>query len=148
MSVFAWLLGDLVAAVNKLTAEVSRLRREVKRLAFVQRRPMVRFFLVDEVDGMALVYAVSAGAPVDKDVAVRELSVTVDGVKSPVATFAGDATDLGDLRVEKGAAVVATLVDVDDAGNRSQPAVVEFVAVDTIPPATPSGFAITLVRED
>jgi hypothetical protein len=40
-----------------------------------------------------------------------------------------------------------TLVDTDDAGNPSAPAVVEFVAMDTIPPAMPGSFGVTLVGE-
>jgi len=97
---------------------------------------------------MALIYSVSAGAPVDKDVTSRELSVTVNGNSTPTATFPGDATDLGNVSVEQGSSVVMTLVDIDDAGNRSQPASVEFVAADTIPPAQPGEFGVTLVREE
>lgn len=97
---------------------------------------------------MALIYSVSAGAPVDKDVASRELSVTINGNATPVATFPGTATDLGNISVDQGATVSMTLVDIDDAGNRSQPATVEFTAADTIPPAQPGSFGVTLVREE
>jgi hypothetical protein len=40
-----------------------------------------------------------------------------------------------------------SLVDVDDVGNTSPPATLEFVATDTIPPEVPGGFTVSLVRE-
>lgn len=98
---------------------------------------------------MALVYSVSAGAPVDADVTVRELLVTVNGEQlgEPVM-FNGSATSLGEVRVEQNSVVSLTLVDIDDAGNRSQPATIEFTATDTIPPAQPGSFGVTLAREE
>jgi hypothetical protein len=98
---------------------------------------------------MALVYTVSAAPVVDADVVARRLLVTVNGEKlsdEPVE-FAGDATSFGEVTVPQDSNVVLTLVDVDDAGNVSEPAVLEFVATDTIPPAKPGEFGVTLVRE-
>jgi hypothetical protein len=94
-----------------------------------------------------LTYVVSAGPVVDHDVVARELSAVVDGVAQPVAVFPGTATELGSVTVPQNASVVLVLVDIDDAGNRSAPATVEFVAVDTIPPAQPGSFGVTLVAE-
>ena len=109
--------------------------------------------MVEEVrsNNMAdvLTYRVSVGAPESADVVERQLvvavgdSATVDVFK----VFPGDATDLGEVSAPQGASVLLTLVDVDDAGNRSEPAVLEFVAEDTLPPAQPGSFGVTLVRE-
>ena len=62
-------------------------------------------------------------------------------------TTAGAATDLGSVDVPQDALVVLSLVDVDDAGNKSPPATVEFTAVDTLAPAQPGGFNVALVGE-
>lgn len=97
---------------------------------------------------MPLVYSVSAGAPVDADVVSREFAVVVNGGAPTTSTFIAATTSLGEIKVDQGATVTLTLVDVDDAGNRSQPATVEFVAQDTIPPAQPGSFGVTLVREE
>jgi hypothetical protein len=94
-----------------------------------------------------LTYRVSVNAPVDGDVVSRVLTVTVNGVESTVVTAAGDATDLGSVDVPQDSLVVLSLVDVDDAGNKSEPATVEFTAVDTLAPAQPGGFNVTLVSE-
>ncbi|NBT76099.1 MAG: hypothetical protein EBT15_09045 [Betaproteobacteria bacterium] len=97
-----------------------------------------------------LVYKVSVGPVVDADVVERQLVVAINGT-NPVdefKVFPADTTELGEISVPQGASVLLTLVDVDDAGNRSEPAVLEFVAEDTLPPAQPGAFGVTLVREE
>jgi hypothetical protein len=97
-----------------------------------------------------LTYRVSVGPVVDGDVVTRELSVYVNGSDNgprEVRQYEATATDLGDVLVEQGSSVVLTVVDVDDAGNRSEPAVLEFVATDTLPPAQPGALGVTLVSE-
>jgi len=96
-----------------------------------------------------LTYRVSVAPAVDADVTERLLSVYVGGADSPreVRRFTPETSDLGDIHVDQDTTVRLELVDVDDAGNRSEPAVLEFVAVDTIPPAQPGALGVTLVRE-
>jgi hypothetical protein len=97
---------------------------------------------------MALVYNVTAGSVVDADVVNRRLSVVVNGVDRGTNEYPADTTSFGELSFSDNDSVVLTLVDVDDAGNSSSPAVVEFVAADTLPPAQPGDFGVTLVREE
>lgn len=94
-----------------------------------------------------LTYAISAAPVVDGDVVSRELSVVVDGLERPVVSFPGTAVDLGTVDAPQDSEVVLRLVDVDDAGNRSEAAEVVFTAVDTLPPAVPGGLGVTLVGE-
>jgi hypothetical protein len=95
-----------------------------------------------------LVYNVTAGSVVDKDVAERRLSVTVNGEVRETKPFAPDTTSFGELAFADNDNVVLSLVDVDDAGNVSKPAVVEFVALDTVAPAAPGEFGVSFVREE
>ena len=95
-----------------------------------------------------LIYAISAAPPVDSDVVERQLTIDVGNETPQVVTFPANATNLGEVQAEQGATVTLSLVDLDDAGNPSEPAVVEFVATDTIPPAQPGQFGVTLVREE
>lgn len=97
---------------------------------------------------MYLVYSVTAAAPVDADVVARRLMVTVNGLPQSTTEYPSETTSFSEVRVEQDAEVVLSLVDIDDAGNVSEPAVYEFVAVDTIPPAKPGEFGVTLVREE
>lgn len=97
---------------------------------------------------MALVYSVTAAPPVDADVVARRLLVTVNGVPQEPKEYPAEATTFSEVKVEQDSQVVLALVDVDDAGNVSEPATYEFVATDTIPPAKPGEFGVTLVREE
>ena len=94
-----------------------------------------------------LTYRVSAAAPVDGDVVSRLLTLVVNGEDQGTAELAADATELSTFSVSQNDEVVLTLVDVDDAGNKSEPAVLTFTAVDTLPPAQPGSFGVTLLSE-
>jgi hypothetical protein len=94
-----------------------------------------------------LFYTVSAAAPTDSDVVSRRLAVTVNGVARDSVEFGPTATTFGEFGVTEGDTVTVTLVDIDDAGNESAPASLEFTAADTLPPATPD-LGVTLVREE
>lgn len=97
---------------------------------------------------MALVYNVTAAPAVDSDVVERRLTVTVNGVEQQTSVFQSDTTSFGEVRFAQNDNVVLTLVDVDDAGNVSTPAVLDFVATDTIPPSAPGSLGVALVREE
>jgi hypothetical protein len=111
----------------------------------------LRVFQIRSNSTMAdlLTYRVSVGPVVDADVVTRELSVYVDGADVPreVREYAPTVTDLGDVVVAQGSSVELRVVDIDDAGNRSEPAVLTFVAEDTLPPAQPGALGVTLVSE-
>ena len=80
------------------------------------------------------------GAP---DVKTRELSITVAGQAS-VLTFEASTRAHTLSGVPEGAVVSITLVDIDDAGNRSLPSpALVFTAVDDVPPDQPAAVVIT-----
>lgn len=95
-----------------------------------------------------LTYTISAAPVVDSDVVSRVLTVSISGEEPSERTLPGSAVDFGQLTVAQDVTVTLTLVDVDDAGNKSEPAVVEFVAADTLPPGQPGGLGVTLVGEN
>lgn len=106
----------------------------------------IRSLMKDGV--IMLIYNVTAGAVVDKDVTERRLTVTVNDAPVSTKAYAADAVAFDEINVEQGDRVVLTLVDVDDAGNVSEPAVCEFVGNDTIPPVKPGELGVALVREE
>lgn len=97
---------------------------------------------------MSLIYKITAAAPVDADVMERRLSVKVNDTNRDTLLFSSSTTDFGELKVEQSDNVVLTLVDVDDVGNLSNPAILEFTAKDTLPPSEPGSFSISLIREE
>jgi hypothetical protein len=94
-----------------------------------------------------LTYSVVAAAVTDSDVVSRELVVAVNGETQPAVYFASNMTDLGTVTALQNSSVELTLVDVDDAGNRSEPASLVFVALDTLAPSAPGSIGVTLVSE-
>jgi hypothetical protein len=126
----------------------SGIERELKRLVRKQTRPVALRARLSSQESSMLIYSVSAAPVVDADVVTRRLSVTVNGEAREPVDFTADATSFGELGFADNDSVVLTLVDIDDAGNSSEPAVFEFVAVDTIPPAAPGDFGVTLLREE
>lgn len=122
---------------------------EIRRAAMRMRGTSAAVLrLVRMESDMALIYAVSAAPVVDHDVVARRLTVTVNGETSTLPDFPPTATDFGEvIMVKEGDSVVVNLQDVDDAGNASEPATTSFVAADTIAPAVPGSFGVSLVRE-
>jgi hypothetical protein len=94
-----------------------------------------------------LTYLVSAAPAVSGDVVTRLLTVSVNGEDMGTTELPGSATELTTFSVPQNAEVVVTLVDVDDAGNKSEATQYSFVAVDTIPPVAPGAIGVTLVGE-
>lgn len=94
-----------------------------------------------------LVYGLSVGPAVDHDVVKRVLTIEINDVLVETREFEPSATDLGEVGCGEGDSVNLALVDVDDAGNASEPAFVKFVGVDTIPPSAPGAFGAMLLRE-
>lgn len=81
------------------------------------------------------------------DVESRELTVTIDGTAQPAMTPAkGDVST--QIKVPQDSTCHLSLVDIDDAGNRSEPSTFDFVATDTLPPATPGALGVNLVSEE
>ena len=102
------------------------------------------------VSGMAdvLVYSVELPAiPEWSDTVTQELKVIAGGSEQ-VLTFSKDKTVAENVEVPQDAEVRLELRYIDDAGNRSEPGVLNFTARDTIPPDAPGPFgAIMLVSE-
>lgn len=96
-----------------------------------------------------LTYSVSAAAPVDGDVVSRLFTLVVNGEDQGTAELPATAAEgLSIFSVPQDAEVVLTLVDVDDAGNKSEPCVLTFTAMDTISPPSPTTLGVTLLREE
>jgi len=105
-------------------------------------------FLQKEDLFMSLVYNITAGPVVDKDVVERRLSVSVNGEVRSNEPYPAETTTFGEVSFADNDNVVLTLVDVDDAGNVSSPAVLEFVALDTVAPSQPGELGVAFVREE
>src|SRR5688572_12396417 len=89
--------------------------------------------------------------PTPNDVASRELSWSFDrgaGVEIQPIVSAGP-TDLAvsGLGAPQDSSVHLSLVDVDNAGNRSPESVFDFVATDSVAPGSPGTLSVNVVEE-
>ena len=84
----------------------------------------------------------------DPDVVSREFTVTVGGVEDR-RSLTGAARDTTDIEFvwDQNAVVDLSLVDIDDAGNRSPGSKRQFTVLDTIPPHQPGEISVTVLEE-
>ncbi len=95
-----------------------------------------------------LVYDVNLPAGGQDDVVSREFSVQVNDGTPDLFQLTNDVL-VQRIRVPQDSSVLLSLVNIDDAGNRSTPSTQTFAAKDTIPPDAPGPFGeITLVAEE
>jgi hypothetical protein len=134
---------------NHLNEIVKQLKRLNMRLS-VPYALGVKFVSKTKGGIMAniMVYGVTAGSAGASDVVERRLTVTVNSEVVENRTYAGDIVDLGELKVAQDADVSLALVDVDDVGNVSSPAIYVFKATDSIAPPVPGSFGVNIIREE
>ena len=83
----------------------------------------------------------------DADVVSRELSVQVGDMPPDVRALPTDATEAADYSGPQDAPIKLSLVDIDDAGNRSEASTLEAKLVDVFPPATPGVLSLVETGE-
>jgi hypothetical protein len=84
--------------------------------------------------------------PAAADVVKREL-LFVDSNGSKSFELASNALSSDILSGDQDSQVSVSLVDIDDAGNRSEPSVAKFTLLDKIAPPKPGEMGLVLVGE-
>ncbi|MFZ5833214.1 MAG: hypothetical protein ACOY3P_24260 [Planctomycetota bacterium] len=82
------------------------------------------------------------------DVVTREIAVKIDDNDEDIRQLGGGEVVSAGYAGNDGAVVQARLVDVDDAGNRSEPREQTWTLVDTLPPPQPGEMGIVITGED
>jgi hypothetical protein len=95
-----------------------------------------------------IVFDVLLPPPAAPDVISRELGISISGQPAEVRSLGTADTLITGLKAPQGTTVSLSLVDVDDAGNRSIPSYKTFEALDTIPPPQPGELGITITGEE
>ena len=138
-------LGRLIAAIQALTKEVTRLRKVIGL-----RKPGLVFVrMVSEGNNGMSKFALVLPAPGASDVAGRELVFAVNGDEPVTQTLPGSAEKSDEFDAIESDIVAGTLVDIDDAtpANRSEPRFFELVLSDTIAPPQPGEVGAVMVSE-
>lgn len=83
------------------------------------------------------------------DVVKREVTVTfADGTSASVDAMGRAAGDSAEFIGQQDSVVKVSVVNVDDAGNKSEPRVAEFTLVDTFAPAQPGEIGLRATGEE
>lgn len=132
----ASLADDVLRAVGRLIVAYLPPRRPGRPRASLIRK-----------ETQMLVYKLILPPPGAPDVVTRELAVFKNGGAEPHAILS--VVDGQEITFDQGDVVTLRLVDIDDAGNRSEPSPpFDFVATDTIAPPAPGAPGVELLREE
>lgn len=140
-----------VSALSRIAAGVESIAREIHKAVFRLSSPgPLRFKLTGEKGtamGDVISFKVVLPTLADESVVSRELTVTVGDAAPVVQTVDKAATEVDGLSGAQDATFTLSLVDIDEAGNRSQPSTLTDVLKDVFPPATPGVLSIAETGE-
>lgn len=135
------------AFLDCLAAELAP--RIARRFPILQAPPKpgrFTFTVLEAVDMTRFKVRADVPAKTAADVATFELSYTVNGGATEVLTSTGEPIEflasLNDV-------LSATFVEIDGAGNRSDPSdPIEFTVLDTVAPGRPGTFGLSVVGQE
>ncbi len=111
------------------------------------RQPGLLFLNVISQDKNMLNFNLTFPPPGASDVVKRNLFIRI-GTNDPESIdYPADATESKEFQGYEGWTVAGTLVDVDDAGNQSQPREFNFNLADTIAPPKPGELGLSINSE-
>lgn len=93
-----------------------------------------------------ILFSVSLPPKSAPDVASREVTIKI-GEAEEVRSFGPEVVLIEGLEGEQDVVAMISLVDVDDAGNKSEASVAEAVLADTVAPPQPGALGIIVVGE-
>ncbi len=132
-----------------LQREATEILKKVYKKTFGLPRPGLFSITVTKEEGSMLLFDVGLPAVAESsDVVGGTVVVTVDGVAGEPVTFTREQTSLSGFKGNDNSAVSVSLTHTDDAGNVSDPRVVEATLADTIKPPVPGEFAINVTGEE
>lgn len=142
---FVCLLGLFLVLVE--LHNINRTLNELIKVIRMGRKPGIVFPVFKDGEKNMLKFYLSLPAKGASDVVARELLVSIAGAEPALYVLGANATQSIEFVGSDNSTVVGTLVDVDDAGNRSGASEFSFVLVDTIPPATPGAVGLVVTEE-
>lgn len=140
------LLENQEKFLRQFELRLNRIESLLYDLLLKSKPGKIQIFVTGEID-MAITFKVVLPPVSAPDVVTRELTVKIGDADPIVSKFAGDVAVVADLQGEQDAEVEVSLVDIDDAGNRSEPSVAKTVLNDTFAPPKPGELGIELTGE-
>ena len=141
--------APLIAVEAELEETNKLLTRLIKGLHRPPMPGVLSIHVSSEGENNVLNFSITGLAkPTDKDVVKRELSVKVGDDDARVTEITDlEQIEVGGFSGPDNATVLVSLVDIDDADNRSQPREQQFTLQDTIAPSQPGEFGLRVDSE-
>jgi hypothetical protein len=134
--------------LDEILLKLNKVLEDIKALKFTLAYKPGSLTLIQTGETMDIIsFKVVLPTVVDADVESRELSVKIGDADAVVTAVAKDAVEVNGLSGPQDAAIELSLVDIDDAGNKSQASVLNTVLTDVFPPATPGELSIQQTGE-
>jgi hypothetical protein len=135
------------ALADAATAALLALARFLDRAARPRRPGRFTLAVTGQTPGAStMIVTATLPAATASDVASYELGYTIDGGPPVIATSTGDPIT---FNAPVGSTVVATFIEIDAAGNRSQPSERQTLVVeDVIPPGMPGVFGLAVTGQE
>jgi hypothetical protein len=106
----------------------------------------VKLVLTKEEQGM-LQFKITLPGPSAVDVVTQELSVKIGDGDAVVQQVLADQTEVDGFEGADNAAAAVSLIQIDDAGNRSVPREQTFTLTDTLAPPVPGEIGLVVTGE-
>lgn len=135
--------------LNRYEQLLETISARLKSIAFRMYRPGFLSISFQGASVMAdkILYRVLLPEPGARDVVTRELRVATATTEEIFVLGPAEVqSDL--LRGDQGTTVTVSLVDIDDAGNRSEASEAQFFLTDTLPPPKPGELAMVVEGEE
>lgn len=131
-----------------MLAEINGNLRRLQKALRLRRPKAVYLKLVSQGENGMLKFVLVLPEKGAADVVKRHLTVSVGAGEPAVLELDGDATRTDLMEGVEGDAVAGSLVDEDDAGNKSEAREFSFTLVDTIAPPQPGEVGVEVVSEE
>lgn len=132
--------------VLKLLTEIIAFQKAILKVVRLKQPGMVFIRIVSE-DGCMLKFVLNLPVPGAPDVVKRELVVKIGDADETTITLDGSAIVSAEMEGKDDEPVLGSLVDIDDADNRSVRSEFSFVLKDTIAPPSPGAVGLTVTDE-
>lgn len=146
---FGYYLGKSINQTHHIVNALRCINFNLQSLAKISRlrKPGLVYVTFWQGDDGMLKFVLVLPEKGASDVVQREVTVAVGANEPVLVTVDGDTVKTSAFEGEDGETVVGTLVDVDDAGNKSEAREFSFVLVDTIAPPMPGEVGLEVTEE-
>lgn len=133
---------------TNVNATLERIAIALEGIRFQGTKPgLLKLISLSEPIMSVISFKVILPQPVDSDVVTRSLSVQIDDNIPEITEVSPDTAEVDGFEGLQDAKVKLSLVDVDDAGNPSQPSTLDVVLLDTFAPPQPGLLGIVATGE-